>query len=427
MAGRTRHDHQSGYRLPSPRLLIVLGALSAFGPLSMDLYLPALPELAADYDSTAAIAQLTVTSCMIGLAAGQLVVGPLSDTFGRRRPLLLGVALYTVMSLLCTIAPSMAVLIGLRAVQGIAGGAGIVIARAVVRDLCAGDAAARVFSLLMLVTGVAPVVAPVLGGQLLRIGPWQGTFVTLSLIGCVLLAAAAWAVRETLPADRRIDGGVRSALTQIAAALRDPRFLAATVVLALSSTVLFSYITMSPFVLQTRYGLSPQAFSLVFAANSIGLFAAGLTSARLVRVIGARTTLRVGLVVSAVGGIGLTIAGLLGAGLGVTLPVLFLTVASVALIMPNATAIGLTDQGSRSGTASGVMGMAQFAIGGVIPPIVSTAGATILTMSLSMLTAATVALTLCLLLLRLPHSAPTTPDNDDRIHQTARRAPDQAP
>lgn len=382
------------------RLLLVLGALSAFGPLSLDLYLPALPALAEDFGGPASAAQLTMTACMIGLAAGQVLVGPLSDRFGRRKPLLIGVGAFGLVSILCAFAPTVGVLIALRFVQGVAGGAGIVIARAIVRDLCDTDNAAQVFSLLMVVTGVAPVLAPVLGGQLLRLGPWQGTFLALSLIGCALLVAAALGVPETLPSNKRVGAGLRGTGAQLREALCHRQFVAATAVLALGSAILFSYIAMSPFVLQTQFGLSAQAFSLVFALNSSGLLLGGFAGARLVRRWGSASTLVVGLAVALLDGMALVLAASVGAALPVLVPLLFLTVSSASLIMPTATALGLAHQGAHSGMASGVMGMFQFGVAGAVAPVVSYGGATALTMAITMAVTAAAALAVHVVALR---------------------------
>ncbi|WP_040794894.1 Bcr/CflA family efflux MFS transporter, partial [Nocardia higoensis] len=204
-------------------VILVLGALSAFGPLSLDLYLPALPDLSDDLGVSSVTGQLTMTACMIGLALGQLTVGPLSDRFGRRTPLLIGVAVYALASLLCALTPGAGTLIALRLVQGVAGGAGIVIARAIVRDLFETRAAARIFSLLAMVTGIAPVLAPVLGGQLMHVTSWRGLFVALSLIGCALLIAALLAIEESHP--NRSGGGLRTVVANFAVVGRDPRFL----------------------------------------------------------------------------------------------------------------------------------------------------------------------------------------------------------
>ena len=189
-------------------MTIVLGMLSAFGPLSLDTYLPGLPDLQRDFSTSASQAQLTLSACLLGLAAGQLVAGPLSDRFGRHRPLLVGIGLFALMSFLCALAPSIEILIGIRFLQGAAGGSGIVIARATVRDLHEGTAAARFFSRLMLVNGLAPILAPVLGGQLLKVTDWRGVFVVLGFIGIGLFLIAAILLPETLAEDRRQPGGI---------------------------------------------------------------------------------------------------------------------------------------------------------------------------------------------------------------------------
>ncbi len=279
-------------RLLPLRLVLVLGSLTAVGPLSLTLYLPALPELAADLGSTEAAAQLTISACMIGLAVGQLVSGPVSDRFGRRRPLLAGVAAYATSSLLCALAPDMLLLLLLRLLQGVAGGACIVIARTIVRDLFTTDTVARVFALLMLVTGVAPVAAPVLGGQLARVTAWPGLFVALGGIGCLLLGAAAWAIEETLPRSARSTSGVRVMGRQFAAVLRDPGFIGFTCVLALATTILLTHLSMSPFVLQGEYGLDPQAFSYAFAGTALAMVGVGQLGGWLVGRRGAVRTLR---------------------------------------------------------------------------------------------------------------------------------------
>ena len=193
-------------------LIIALGALSGFGPLCLDMYLPALPELPADLSSTAAAAQLTLSSCIVGLAVGQLITGPLSDRLGRRGPLLVGVGIFVITSALCAITTSMTMLIVIRFVQGAAGAAGIVIGRAVVADLFAGKVAAAYFSAIATINGIAPIVAPVIGGQVLRVGSWRTVFWVLAGIGVVMLVLAAFVVKETLPPERRSAGGLPSTI-----------------------------------------------------------------------------------------------------------------------------------------------------------------------------------------------------------------------
>src|SRR6266702_1585310 len=208
-------DPKSSHNPKKPRrvqLVFILGALTAFGPFAIDMYLPALPALSRDFGTGAAQTQLTLSACLLGLALGQVIAGPLSDELGRRRPLLVGLAAYALASLLCVVAPSVYVLVALRFIQGLAGAAGIVIARAVVRDLHSGVAAARFFSLLMLVNGLAPILAPIFGGLLLRFTSWRGVFIILAIIGTLLLLSAATSLGETLPPERRQSGGIRITL-----------------------------------------------------------------------------------------------------------------------------------------------------------------------------------------------------------------------
>src|SRR5947209_4111624 len=207
------------------RLVLIIGALSAFGPLSLDMYLPALPSLSRDLGSGASQAQLTLTACLLGLASGQVIAGPQSDALGRRRPLLVGLLGYAVSSALCAVAPSVPVLIVLRLVQGLTGAAGIVIARAVVRDLYVGTEAARFYALTMLVNGLAPILAPIIGAQLLRVTSWRGVFLVLGAIGVVLFLAGALGLPETLPPERRRTGGIGPILLTFRRLLEDRVFV----------------------------------------------------------------------------------------------------------------------------------------------------------------------------------------------------------
>src|SRR3990170_81118 len=214
------------------RLGLIIGSLTALAPLSIDLYLPALPELTHDFRVSASEGQITLTACLVGLALGQIVFGPLSDRLGRRPPLLVGLAAYAAASFACAFAQSLWLLVALRLVQGLAGAAGIVIARAIVRDLRSGAAAARVFSYLMLVTGMAPILAPILGAQLLRVTTWNGLFVTLGLLGFALLLATAAGLDETLPVSRRRGESVPETAHTFIGLLRDRVFLGYALVIS---------------------------------------------------------------------------------------------------------------------------------------------------------------------------------------------------
>jgi DHA1 family bicyclomycin/chloramphenicol resistance-like MFS transporter len=262
----------------------------------------------------------------------------------------------------------------LRLAQGFAGAAGIVIARAVVRDQYEGDAMARFYALLLIVNGAAPILAPVLGAQLLHVTTWRGVFAVLAGIGVVLLAASAAGLPESLPPERRQAGGLRATLRDGRQLLADREFCGYALASGLAFGAMFAYISGSPFVLQAKFGISPQLFSLIFAVNGLGIIAAGQVSRSLIGRASLRTLLRAGLTGSAAGGVALLVAALAGLGLPVILPALFVVVASTGFVLPNAMALGLEQHAHDAGSASGVMGLAQFAIGAAAAPLVGVAG-----------------------------------------------------
>jgi DHA1 family bicyclomycin/chloramphenicol resistance-like MFS transporter len=356
------------------RIVLLLGLLSAFGPLSIDMYLPALPELSHDLGVGAATAQLTLTACLAGLALGQLVSGPLSDRYGRRRPLLAGAAFYAAASLLCALAPSAAALIALRFVQGAAGGFGIAVSRAVARDLHGGDALARFLSTLMLVNGLAPILAPVVGAQLLRFTSWRGVFYVLAAIGAVLAGGTALWLRETLPAGLRSEGGFATTRATAAELMRDRAFVGYLLVLGLSFGAMFAYIAGSSFVVETIHHGSPQLYSAIFALNGVGIVAASQTNRYLLTRTSARRMLAVGVLASAGGGFALLAVVVAGIGLAGIVPSLFALVASLGFILPNASALALAGHRRVAGSASGLIGIFQYAVGAVAAPLVGVAG-----------------------------------------------------
>ena len=368
---RTTHTAGRAERL---RVFLILGALSAIGPLSIDMYLPALPKLTHDLSAGASLVQLTLTACLIGLAAGQVIAGPLSDMWGRRRPMFVGAAIYTLASLACVVAPNVQLLIALRLVQGIAGAACIVISRAVVRDMHDGPAAARFFSLLMLVNGVAPVAAPVIGAQVLRVTSWRGVFVVLASLG-VLMTVSVLGLRETLPPAQRHAGGLRAAVRTFGELCADRVYLGYALAGGLAFAAMFAYISGSPFVLQNIYGMSPQAFSLIFAVNSLGIVAFGQVSGMLAGRLRMITLLRAGLGVSMLGGLLLVVAVFAGLGLPGVLPALFLVVSAIGLTMPNSIALALSGRPANiAGSASALFGLLQYVIGAAAAPLVGLAG-----------------------------------------------------
>jgi DHA1 family bicyclomycin/chloramphenicol resistance-like MFS transporter len=338
------------------------------------MYLPALPEMADDLHAAPSLVQLTLTSCLLGLAAGQLVGGAISDARGRRGPLLAGLAVYVVASAACALAPSVGVLVAMRFVQGAAGAFGIVIGRAVVRDLHAGREAARLFAALILVNGIAPIVAPVLGAGLLHGTTWRGIFAVLTVVGVVLLAAVAWRLGETLPREERHPGGLRTTLRTFGELLGDRAFVGCVLSAGLAFAAMFAYISGSPFVLQEVYGASPAVFAVLFGLNGVGIVLAGQLSGRLSQHHEPAELLRAGLIATAAGGVALLVAIVTDVGLVGVLPALFVTVSSIGVIVPNSAALALGGDRSRAGSASGLFGLAQFALGAVTAPLVGLAG-----------------------------------------------------
>jgi DHA1 family bicyclomycin/chloramphenicol resistance-like MFS transporter len=356
------------------RLVLLLGSLSAFGPLSMDMYLPGLPSMARDLSAPAWAAQLTITASMIGLAGGQLIAGPISDALGRRRPLLAGLAAYMATSLLCAVAPNIWLLLGFRVIQGAAGAAGIVIARAIVRDLHTGAAAARFFALLMLVNGLAPILAPLVGGELLHVTDWRGIFVVLAAIGALLLVAAWAMLAETLAPEARRGGGLPATLRVFGGLVGDREFMGYALGMGLAFGAMAAYIAGSPFVLQDIYGASPQLFSVVFALNAGGIIAASQVGRALVDRVGPRALLNAGASMNALGSLGVLTSVVADVGLVMLLPSFFVVVASIGLVFPNATALALADHPRTAGSASALLGLSQFATGAVAAPLAGVGG-----------------------------------------------------
>ncbi|RDG39322.1 multidrug effflux MFS transporter [Streptomyces corynorhini] len=357
---------------------LVLGGLTALPPLSMDMYLPALPEVTRSLNSPAATVQITLTACLAGMALGQIVVGPMSDRWGRRRPLLFGMFVYIFATAICALAPTAELLIAFRLLQGLAGAAGIVIARAVVRDLYDGVEMARFFSTLMLISGVAPVIAPVIGGQVLRVTDWRGIFLVLTVIGIALTFVVWKWLHETLPPERRHSGGVGHALRTMRGLVADRIFTGYMLAGGLAFAALFAYISASPFVVQEIYGASPQTFSLLFGVNSIGLIAVGQINGKiLVGRVAMDRVLFFGLAVIALAALALLLmtSGVFGSvGLFPVAAALFVLMSAMGLAMPNTNASALMRTPHAAGSASALIGTASFLIGAIASPLVGIAG-----------------------------------------------------
>ncbi|GAB3059282.1 multidrug effflux MFS transporter [Micromonospora schwarzwaldensis] len=365
------------------RLVLVLGSLIAVGPLTIDMYLPALPAIVEDFATTSAAVQLTLTGTLAGLALGQLLIGPLSDAVGRRRPLIAGLVLHVVASSLCVVAPNVAVLGALRVVQGLGVAATAVVAMAVVRDLFSGAAFATLLSRLLLVMGAAPILAPTLGGGVLRWTDWSGVFVVLAVFGVLLVVVAALGLPETLPPARRRRGGVLATGSLYASLLRDRVFVGLVLVAGLAMAALFAYVAGSSFVLQQGYGLDEQQFGLAFGAGAVGLIGATQYNVRLLRRFPPQRILVAALCAGTLAGLALVVFAVTDVGgLPALLVSLWLVLAAAGLAMPNAPALALSRHGEAAGTASALLGAVQFGVGAVAAPLVGVLGTGAVAMAL---------------------------------------------
>ncbi|MDR6907168.1 DHA1 family bicyclomycin/chloramphenicol resistance-like MFS transporter [Agromyces sp. 3263] len=399
-----------------PTLLLLL---TVFGPISMDLYLPALPALTAQLGAATSVAQLTITACLVGLAAGQLVAGPLSDRFGRRGILLIGILAYIVTSALCAISPTIELLIAARLVQGLAGGVGIVIAQAAGRDVYSGGALIRFYGRLTVIGGFAAVVGPLLGGLLNTMTDWRGLFVLLALIGVAILVVTLVVFRETLPLERRTAGGFAHTIRDFRMLLADRVFVGAVLNQGFLYAALFAYLAGATFVLQDVYALSPQEYALAFGLNSAGFMVFGYLAGRSSEHWSVRGTLTIGIAVAGLGAVGLLAAGLSAVPLWVVLASLFALVGGVAITSPPATTIALVGYPQVAGTASSLLGMVRFGFGGVAAPLVGIAGATSI-LPLGVVTVTAVALAgvafAALGRSRPKAAAPSTPSAEPALH-----------
>jgi DHA1 family bicyclomycin/chloramphenicol resistance-like MFS transporter len=383
------------------KMIILLGSIIAITPLTIDMYLPAFPSIGTELRVDATAVQLTLTGTLIGLSLGQLLIGPLSDALGRRRPLLYGMGLHVVASLLCLLAPNVAVLGVLRVLQGLGAAAGAVVASAVVRDLVSGVAAAKVISRLMLVLGAAPILAPYLGSQVLRFTDWRGIFVVLALFGVAIGVAAALALPETLPRERRLRGDRRSTLLAYRGILRDRTFVGLVLVASLGMASVLSYVSGSSYVMQDQYGLSQQQFGIVFGVGALGLIASAQLNVRLLGRFTPRQIMVGSLSLSCAGvALALLLAATHAGGLvGLLVPV-WLALTGVGLAMPNASAMALSRHGEAAGTAASIGGFMQFATGAVTAPLVGALGATAVAMATVMTIAMLAALASLLFVVR---------------------------
>lgn len=381
--------------------LVMVGTLSGTAGMAIDLFLAGLPQMATDLGVSTATVELTMTFLLVGLAVGQLVAGPISDARGRHPVLVAGALMFIVGNVLCAVAPGIELLLAARLLTGIAGGTLMVIANATVRDHYSGDSAARAFSLVVIASGVAPMLAPVVGAGLLRFTNWRGTFVALAIIGVIVLVCIRAYLPESLPRDRRNFDGMRRTWRDLRVLVTDSGYVRFATIMALSYACMFVYVSNSSPVLQGTYGLSPTAFALAFGANALGLILLSQVGGRLVHRVGSRSLLLSGILLATAGALGVLVSEMQGWHVWAVIVSFGIVISSFGLISPNSMAMALSNQGERAGSASAIIGASRFAVGGALAPLASLAagalvwgtGAVMLALSaLSLLVLATVRL-----------------------------------
>ncbi len=364
-------------------MVFVLGALSATAPIAIDLYLPAFPAMAEALGTPESRIQLTLTAMMIGMGVGQAVVGPLSDRFGRRKPLLIGMSVFTLVSLLCAVATSADLLIALRFVQGLSGAAGVVVARAVIRDHFAGDDMTRFTAKMMFVTMLAPMLGPIVGAQLIRFGPWPTIFLFMAALSALSTFLVWKYLPESLPAEERRSMTVREFGSTVATLVRDAHFIAPTIAVLMNFSMLFTYVSTFSFISQNELGASPGFYSLLFAVGTLALLAGNQANMLAIDRTKSSSRMITGMAISLGGVAFLTVVQLAGAANLWTVPTgIVLMMFGCGVVFPNAGAAAMSSQPPQiAGTASAFMGATQMAAGGVLPALVTVGGVTLASMT----------------------------------------------
>ncbi|WP_426454725.1 multidrug effflux MFS transporter [Paenibacillus sp. S-38] len=353
---------------------LVLSAFSALGPFTVDMYLSSLPQMMNDFGTNASMIQMSLTTSLLGLGLGQLVTGPLSDVYGRRKPLFISMVLYLLASMACAFSPNIGIFIALRFLQGFVASAGLVISRAIVRDRYSGIEMVKFIALLTMISNVAPLISPTAGSVVTTFTSWIGVFIFLGFLGLFLTCMTIWGMKESLPADRRVPGSVMEVVRNYGTLLRDRGFMGYALVNGILFSGVFAYVAGTPFIYQTMYEISPQRFSVLFALNGLGIILGSQLVKQLAGRMDERRIFRIGLLLAFI-----TTAAILVVVLshGPFLPLfisIFLFAVSIGIIGPVSFTLAMESQGHIAGSAAAVLGTLQFGLGAVTSPLVGIAG-----------------------------------------------------
>lgn len=355
-------------------LVLLLGLFSTLGPFTIDMYLPAFPEIVKQYDTTASLVQFSLTACLLGLGLGQLVMGSLSDVHGRRNPLLISMVVFALSSLACAFAPNIELLIVFRFMQGFAASAGIVISRAIARDLYSGSELTKFFSMLLLVGNLGPLVAPVAGSGVLLFSPWIGVFISLAILGIFLFLMTKWNLQETLPVERRSPSNFAHQLRSYGLLLRDRQFVGYMLAQGIMMAGVFAYVAGTPFIYQNIYGATPTQFALLFASNGVSLIIGSQLVGRLTHRVSEQFFLVLGLWLALLASIAVVVVAAMEGPLFALVVPLFLFVCSIGISTTAAFPLAMESQADNAGSAAALLGVVPFVLGAIVAPLVGIAG-----------------------------------------------------
>ena len=371
------NDEKEGSMLHNPTgktrigLALLLGLLAFLGPLNIDMYLPSFPGITSDLETTATLVQTSLTACLLGLALGQLIVGPISDARGRRKPLLIATFLFALASILCAVAPNITILIAARFLQGFTASAGVVLSRAVVRDVFSGRELTKFFALLMVINAVAPMIAPIAGGAILSFdnASWRSIFYALAIIGFFIVFVAGWKLKETLPEDKRIPSSIGASVKTMGSLMADRSFIGYALVVGLIHGGSFAYVSGTPFVYQDIYGVSPQTFSILFGINGLAIISGSYMIGRFSGIITEKNLLKIAVITSLIATSVLLVMTIIEGPLASLVVSIFVYMITIGMIITSTFTLGMSKQGHRAGSASAILGMMSLLLGAFFSPL----------------------------------------------------------
>ncbi|AZV48801.1 Bcr/CflA family efflux MFS transporter [Bacillus halotolerans] len=353
-------------------LAFLLGMLAILGPLNIDMYLPSFPDIADDLSASASLVQLSLTACLIGLTIGQVIVGPVSDVQGRRKPLLICIFLFALSSLFCALSPNITTLVAARFLQGITASAGLVLSRAIVRDVFTGRELSKFFSLLMVITAVAPMIAPMTGGALLLLpfATWHTIFHFLTIIGFVLVLVIALRLKETLPPEKRIPSSIGTSVRTMGSLLKDRSFMGYALTVGFVHGGSFAYVSGTPFVYQDIYGVSPQVFSILFGINGLAIITGSFIIGRFGGIIHEKSLLRMAVITAMIATAVLLTMTMIHGPLAALVISIFVYMITIGMVLTSTFTLAMEKQGHRAGSASALLGMLPLLLGSIVSPLV---------------------------------------------------------